>query len=154
MKPTSDFEIRPISPDDHNAWRDLWSMYCAFYDVTLAPGVTDQTWRRVVDPSVPIHGLVACGPDGAVLGFCHYVCHPNTWSDRTVCYLEDVFVAPHGRRLGIATAFIERLKAMGVQENWTRIYWVTNQENAAAQATYDRVAKRSGHIRYEIALGG
>ncbi|WP_321815238.1 MULTISPECIES: hypothetical protein [unclassified Paraburkholderia] len=48
------------------------------------------------------------------------------------------------RRQGIATAFIERLEATGVEQNGFHIYWVTNQEN---------VATRTGYVRYEIALG-
>lgn len=146
------FEIRPISATDYDAWRSLWSMYCSFYQVSLDERVTDQTWKRINDSAVPIYGLVAYKMNGEILGFCHYVCHPNTWSDQTVCYLEDVFVAPSGRRLGVATAFIEKLKATGTEENWTRVYWITNEENVVAQAAYDRVAKRSGHVRYEISF--
>ncbi|MEI7295562.1 GNAT family N-acetyltransferase [Paraburkholderia tropica] len=98
------------------------------------------------------HALIAHGEDGEPLGLCNYVLHPNTWSDQTVCYLEDLYVAPQGRRKGVATAFIERLREIGERENWFRIYWITNDANEAAQAVYDRIASRSGHIRYEIPL--
>ncbi|QBR02375.1 GNAT family N-acetyltransferase [Paraburkholderia pallida] len=146
------FEIRSVTADDYVGWRQLWDMYCSFYHVNLDPHVTAQTWRRINELTIPIHGLLAQSVGGELLGLCHYVCHPNTWSDRTVCYLEDVFVAPVARRMGVATSFIEKLKSIGVAENWTRIYWITNGDNMAAQATYDRVAKRSGHVRYEISL--
>ena len=131
----------------------MWSQYCAFYDVSLDERVTASTWARIVAPSQAINGLIALGDDGQPLGICNYVCHPNTWSDQTICYLEDLYVAPEGRRAGIATAFIEHLTRIGKQENWARIYWITNDENVAAQTVYDRVAKRTGHIRYEIKLG-
>ncbi|WP_407669989.1 GNAT family N-acetyltransferase [Paraburkholderia oxyphila] len=58
---------------------------------------------------------------GELLGLCHYVCYPSTWSDCTVCYLEDVFVAPVAWRLGVATSFVEKLKSIVVEENWTRV---------------------------------
>ncbi|PTB30399.1 N-acetyltransferase [Paraburkholderia caribensis] len=150
--PIPRFEIRSVTADDYVGWLQLWDMYCSFYHVNLDPRVTAQTWCRINEPTVPIHGLLAQAISGELLGFCHYVCHPNTWSDRTVCYLEDVFVAPVARRSGVATSFIEKLKSIGVDENWTRIYWITNGDNIAAQSTYDRVAKRSGHVRYEISL--
>lgn len=146
------FDIRPMTVDDYTGWLQLWNMYCSFYRVNLDPRITDQTWRRINESTVPIYGLVAQSTEGELVGICHYVCHPNTWSDRTVCYLEDVFVAPTARRWGVATSFIEKLKSIGAEKNWTRIYWITNGDNTPAQATYDRVAKRSGHVRYEISL--
>lgn len=147
------FEIRSVATRDYAGWLQLWNMYCSFYHVDLDPRVTAQTWSRINESSIPVYGLLTQSVDGELLGLCHYVCHPNTWSDRTVCYLEDVFVAPEARRLGVATSFIEKLKSIGVEENWTRIYWITNGDNIAAQATYDRIAKRSGHVQYEISPG-
>lgn len=151
------FEIRPISADDYAGWFQLWNMYCSFYNVNLDPRITDQTWQRINESAVPIHGLLAQATGGELVGLCHYVCHPNTWSDRTVCYLEDVFVAPAARRSGVATSFIEKLKSIGAEENWTRIYWMTNSGNIAAQATYDRVAQRrarhEGHLRFRPPAG-
>lgn len=147
-----DFEVSPVTPQDYNAWLTLWHAYCAFYHADVAERVTEQTWRRINEPTVPIYGMLAKRADGDIVGFCHYVCHLNTWSDQTVCYLEDVFVSPAARRLGIATAFIERLKDIGHAQNWRRIYWITNADNLAAQAAYDLVGKRTGHIRYEILL--
>ncbi len=89
---------------------------------------------------------------GELLGFCHYVCHPHTWSERTIAYLEDLFVAPSGRRLGVATALIEHLKSLAQAQGWRRIYWITDTDNAAARAVYDKLATRTDHVRYEIAL--
>ncbi|WP_322048440.1 GNAT family N-acetyltransferase [Paraburkholderia sp. J67] len=146
------FSIRPVRDDDKAAWYALWRAYCGYYDVALDERVTARTWERIVSAAEPIHALIAYSEDGTALGLCNYVLHPNTWSDQTVCYLEDLYVAPAGRRQGIATAFVERLKAIGVEQNWFRIYWVTNQENTAAQAVYDPIATRTGYVRYEIAM--
>ncbi|RQM47414.1 GNAT family N-acetyltransferase [Paraburkholderia bannensis] len=152
LVPSADFVIRPVNAADHAAWLALWQAYCRHYEVTLDERVNARTWARIADPAEPIHALIAHGEDGEPLGLCNYVLHPNTWSDQTVCYLEDLYVAPQGRRKGVATAFIERLREIGERENWFRIYWITNDANEAAQAVYDRIASRSGHIRYEIAL--
>jgi GNAT superfamily N-acetyltransferase len=69
-----------------------------------------------------------------------------------VCYLEDLFVDPVARRSGVGRALIEALAAEGRQAGWRRIYWRTAADNATAQALYDRLARRSGWVTYELDL--
>lgn len=144
--------IRRVAEPDRDAWRQLWGEYCGFYGVQLPERVTDATWSRIASGQGPVFGLVAQGQGGALLGFCHYVCHPNTWSDQTVCYLEDLYVSQDARRTGLATRFIAALTYLGRKEGWFRIYWITNAGNEQARGVYDRLATRTDHVRYEIAL--
>ncbi|GGP24108.1 GNAT family N-acetyltransferase [Silvimonas iriomotensis] len=144
--------IRPLCPADHDTWLALWQNYCAFYHSALPQDVNATLWQRLLDPQSPVNGLIALDDAGQALGICHYVCHPHTWSARNVCYLEDLFVSPDARRMGIASQLIAALQAQGKRENWNRIYWITHTDNTAARAVYDRVARRSDHVRYEIAL--
>jgi ribosomal protein S18 acetylase RimI-like enzyme len=51
-----------------------------------------------------------------------------------------------GRRL--IQALAERGRAAG----WLKIYWMTQADNAAAQALYDKLAKRSPLVRYDLLL--
>ena len=142
--------IRQVAKTDRDAWRKLWGEYCRFYGVQFPDRVTDATWSRIASGQGPIFGLVAEDRAGALLGFCHYVCHPNTWSDQTVCYLEDLYVSEGARRTGLATRFISFLTDLGRQEGWYRLYWITNADNEPARKAYDQVARRTDHIRYEI----
>ncbi len=144
--------IRPLIAADHANWLTLWQHYCQFYHSALADEVNATLWQRLLDDQSPIKGLIALDDSGQPLGFCHTVRHPHTWSTRNVCYLEDLFVSPTARRMGVASQLIEALRAQGAQENWYRIYWITNTDNAAARAVYDKLALRSDHVRYEIAL--
>ncbi len=144
--------IRLATAADRAAWLSLWMQYCHHYEVELDARITERTWERIVDADAPIHALLAFDEHGTALGLCNYVCHPHTWSDQTICYLEDLFVAPQGRRQGTATALIETLRERGIAAHWRRIYWITNEANVDAQRVYDRLATRSGHVRYEIAL--
>jgi GNAT superfamily N-acetyltransferase len=118
--------------------------------VELPDRVTDATWSRIASGQGPIFGLVAEDQTGNLAGFCNYVCHPNTWSDQTVCYLEDLFVSETARRTGLGTRFIGFLTELGRREGWYRLYWITNEDNEPARKAYDRVAKRTNHLRYEI----
>ncbi|MBB5193504.1 GNAT superfamily N-acetyltransferase [Silvimonas terrae] len=145
-------QIRPLIATDHTAWLTLWQDYCQFYHSALSGEVNATLWQRLLDEASPINGLIALADDGQPLGFCHTVCHPHTWSARNVCYLEDLFVSPTARRMGVASQLIAALREQGQRDNWYRIYWITNTNNAAARAVYDKLATRSDHVRYEIAL--
>src|SRR5260221_7723664 len=103
-------------------------------------------------PDQPIWCLLACPAAGAPVGLANYVLHPNTWSLRTLCYLEDLFVAPEARGSGAAQALIEALVALGKQHDWRRVYWHTREHNTRARALYDRVVARTDYIRYDIDL--
>ena len=149
---STEIRIRPASDTDRPHWLQLWQRYCDFYKVTLPSRVVDATWRRIVDPKEPVGSLVATGNNEAFLGFCNYVLHPNTWSDQTVCYLEDLFVSSDARRLGVGTKLINELTALGRREKWFRIYWITNSDNQEGRAAYSRLAQQTEHVRYEIAL--
>lgn len=43
--------IREASPEDEKRWRELWTAYLAFYEVTVDADITDATWRRAFDPA-------------------------------------------------------------------------------------------------------
>ena len=96
--------IREARAADRAQWDDLWAGYLNFYESTLAPDVTDTTWRRLLDPNEPMQALVAEDERGALIGFTHVVFHRGTWSVGDFCYLEDLFVAPTARKQGAARA--------------------------------------------------
>lgn len=144
--------VRPLAAADEAAWQELWAGYLAFYRQALGSDVTAATWRRLIDPALPdMIGRVA-EVDGRVVGILHAVIHPNTWSLAPLCYLEDLFVAPAMRGRGVGGALILSLAEEGRRARWRRIYWRTASDNATAQRLYDRVARRSGWVTYELDL--
>ena len=143
--------VRPIAPADEAGWRQLWAGYLAFYRQELDPATTQATWRRVLQGREGMVGRVA-EVDGKLVGLLHAVIHANTWAAAPVCYLEDLFVDPAARRSGVGRALIEALAADGRQAGWRRIYWRTGADNATAQSLYDRLARRSRWVTYELDL--
>jgi len=146
------FAIRELAARDREAWRALWQGYCDFYQTAVADDVTDATWGRLLDPAQPMIGLVACDAADRPVALAHCVLHLNTWTDRPVCYLEDLFVAPEARCGGAARALIEALAERGRREGWFRLYWMTKADNHRARALYDRVGKLTDWVRYDMPL--
>jgi GNAT superfamily N-acetyltransferase len=142
--------IRPLAAGDRDVWFPLWQGYLDFYDAKLDPRISDNTWRRLLDPHEPMYGLVADGGQGRLVGILNYVLHANTWSDRPVCYLEDLFVDPAMRGQGAGRALIEGLAALAKGAKWRRVYWMTREGNATARALYDRIATATDWVRYDI----
>jgi len=143
--------IRPLSPEDRQAWEPLWQGYLTFYKSTLPAEVTDTTWRRLNDPAEPMHGLAAI-LDGRMVGIVHSIYHRSTWTTGNYCYLQDLFTAEEARGRGVGRALIEAVYAQAQAAGASRVYWLTHETNTAAQALYDKVASRSGFIQYRHLL--
>ena len=147
-------EIRDAEAADWPAWHRMWSANCTHFGASLPAAETRELWRRITDPGHPVGALVSGSPgaEGALVGFAHYVLHPHTFSGRMVCYLEDLWVQPSARGTGVGRRLIEALVARGRDRGWRRVYWHTEADNAAARALYDRVARLTDYVRYDIVL--
>jgi len=143
--------IRDATPEDHAAWLALWQGYLEFYRTDLAPGVTEASWTRLMDPASALKMRVAVDRE-EMLGFAIHLHHASTWVLGDDCYLEDLFVTPKARGQGLGRALIEDLMALARQKGWHRIWWMTEITNAAARRLYDTLAPCDDHIRYRRAL--
>lgn len=145
--------IRVATAGDRHAWLALWRGYQTFYEIHLDDAVNELTWSRLIDADLPQMGaLLAETAEGKTVGLLNYVVHHNTWSEAPVCYLEDLFVDPQARGGGAARALIEFLTNLGRAKGWDRIYWHTARDNAQAQILYNKVAERTGWVRYDLDL--
>jgi len=142
--------IRDITPDDEARWRELWAEYCAFYETDMPPEVTDETWRRILDPGNDTYGAIVAERDGRVVGFANWVLQWYTWSTERQCYLHDLYVDPDVRGGGVGERLIAALQRRGAEQGWTRVIWLTHETNARARRLYDRFAPTTGFIQYKV----
>ena len=143
--------VRALRPDERQQWEPLWSQYLAFYDTEVAPEVTDTTWRRLHDPSEPMHVLGAFRAE-RLIGIVHYLFHRSTWTLGDYCYLQDLFTVDDARGLGAGTALIEAVCDEARAAGASRVYWLTHESNAVARSLYDTLADRPGFIQYRRIL--
>lgn len=142
--------VRDLTEADEHAWRRLWAGYCNFYEAVLSDAQTDLTWKRLIDPSSSIKGLIAENPEGRVIGMCNYILHENTWTSSPVCYLEDLFVELTLRGDGVGEAMISELQDRMKIEGWSRVYWNTKENNYRARGLYDKFTRADGFVRYVL----
>lgn len=143
--------IRDLEAADEAAFRALWQGYLDFYRVDLAPGTTETTWARLLDPASPLAGRLAVA-GGRVQGFALHHPHLSTWGIAPDCYLEDLHVAPEARGRGLGRALIDDLIAICRARGWARLYWHTDKDNATARRLYDSYAPSDGHVRYRLTI--
>ena len=110
-----------------------------FYEHELDDATTDVTWSRLVSEDPALVGLVA-EEDDELVGLCHLVLHPSTWSVGSYCYLEDLFVRSDHRLGGVGRAFI----AAAVEE----------QSAATAEISRNLGGAREGATSVNENIGG
>jgi GNAT superfamily N-acetyltransferase len=74
--------------------------------------------------------------DGAPAGFALWFANFSSFRGRHGIYLEDIFVRPAFRRLGIGKALLRHLARRCVDNGWTRFEWSVLDWNAPSIAFY------------------
>ena len=69
-------------------------------------------------------------------GFAFYFFNYSTWMGRPGLYLEDLFVVPECRGLGIGKALLEQVAAIAVQKGCPRLQWEVLDWNSPAIEFY------------------
>src|SRR5260370_23893453 len=145
-------EFRDAALSDWPDWRRMWSANCAHFGVSIVDADVRELWRRIMDPEHPVGALVstASAGEGLPVGFAHYVLHPHTFSDRMVCYLEDLWVDPVARSGGIGRGLIDALTARGRDRRWRRNFWHTAAHNSTARLLYARSSPLPEDVPYDL----
>ena len=141
--------VAALAAADHPRWLELARGYKAFYKTQVTDAEYERAWKRLL-ANDRVWGLGA-HQDGQLVGITHYLFHSSTWNEQ-VCYLQDLFVDPALRGRGIARALIEAVAKAALARGAERLYWLTQEHNAAARALYDKVAKYNHFIRYDYPL--
>lgn len=142
--------IRPLEDADHAAWRALWTAYLEFYGTSVSETVYETTWRRLFDPGEFEPSCLLALIDGRAVGLVHFLFHRSCWSVEGNCYLQDLFTEDEARGRGVGEALIEAVRARAGKRGVSNVYWMTHETNATARRLYDRVARRTGFLEYDL----
>jgi GNAT superfamily N-acetyltransferase len=80
--------------------------------------------------------------DGQPAGFALYFFNYSTWLGRPGLYLEDLFVEPQLRGLGIGKALLQRVAAIAVEKGCQRLQWTVLDWNTPAIGFYKKLGAK------------
>ena len=140
--------VRDLAASDLPVWRELFRAYGVFYETEFSDDLLDRVGALLLAEGSGIDALVA-EHDGAIVGIAHYRSHPDTFSGGRDWYLDDLYVAPEVRGTGAGRALIAAITERAAGSGGS-LRWITADTNETAQALYDKVAKRTSWVTYEV----
>ncbi len=140
--------IRQLVPTDKEKWLVLWHGYLEFYVQELSQEQTELSWNRLLHSQDGLNALVAVSGDELV-GLVHFYWTPSTWTKHKDLYLEDLFVLPSHRKMGVADALIEKLRAIASAAGAKKLHGQTHKDNLIARQLYGGLGTQSEFLVYE-----
>jgi GNAT superfamily N-acetyltransferase len=90
----------------------------------------------------PVVFATVADDDGSILGMAIHFLNFSTWTGRTGIYLEDLYVRPEHRGLGVGRALLADLARTACSRGYARIDWSVLDWNEPALAFYRSIGAR------------
>jgi len=145
-------QIRRPQDRDRVAWERLYAGYAAFYEVEQTPVMRARVWGWIQDPEHEVEAFVAEDASGTLVGLTHFRPYARPLAAAVGGFLDDLFVSPEARGSGAGRALIAAVAEEGRARGWTKVRWITAEDNARARALYDKVATCTAWKTYDIEL--
>ncbi len=102
----------------------------------------------------PFYSCLIAENDGQPAGFALFFYNYSTWMGRPGIYLEDLFVLPEFRSLGIGKALLQRVAAIAVEKGCQRLQWEVLDWNTPAIDFYSAMGAEFLDEWRNVRLGG
>jgi GNAT superfamily N-acetyltransferase len=102
----------------------------------------------------PYYFCLIAEQDGAPAGFAFYFFDYSTWLGRPGLYLEDLFVHPEFRGLGIGKALLQRVAAIALEKGCARLKWEVLDWNTPAIDFYHAMGAELQREWLNVRLSG
>ena len=132
----SDISLRNARIEDAGEIAALIHELAVFEKMEDVCEVTAEDIQAQLFGPIPrAHVVLAC-QDAAVAGFALYFFNFSTFRGRPGLYLEDLFVRPDFRRLGIGKLLLKKLAEIAVAQDCRRMEWTVLDWNENAKVFY------------------
>ncbi|MGA3081539.1 MAG: GNAT family N-acetyltransferase [Terracidiphilus sp.] len=128
--------IRPATPADVPQILTFIRALAAYEREPHAVRATEAGLERDGFGTNPFYFCLMAEHDGRPAGFALYFFNYSTWMGRPGIYLEDLFVEPELRGLGIGKALLERVAAAAMEKRCMRLEWAVLDWNTPAIEFY------------------
>lgn len=115
--------IRPATPADVGQILTFIRALASYEREPDAVTATEEDLLRHGFGESPYYQCVIADHQGKPAGFALYFFDYSTWLGRPGLYLEDIFVDPPYRGLGIGKALLQRLAAIALEKGCARLKW-------------------------------
>ncbi len=143
-------EVVAIENLSFSAWEEMWLDYADKRSTELNSKINRTTYSRLLDPNFNLFGIAI--KNDSPVGFAQYYFHPSTWSISDVCYLQDLYICPSSRGLGLGKTLIAAVAENARTHGSSELNWQTRTSNETAQSLYEKIAERVDLIPYRMAL--
>ena len=128
--------IRAAVPSDVPLILEFIRALAAFEREPDAVTATEADLLRDGFGPQPYYHCLIAEQDGKPAGFAFYFFNYSTWTGRPGLYLEDLFVHPEFRGLGIGKALLARVAAIAQEKGCPRLQWEVLDWNTPAVDFY------------------
>jgi GNAT superfamily N-acetyltransferase len=128
--------IRPATPADIPAIRALIVALAIYEREPDAVNASEADLHEALFGQRPLAEAVLAEVDGKPVGVALFFTSFSTWAGKGGLYLEDLFVVPEARRLGLGKALLVHLAGIAVARGYARFEWSVLDWNEPAIGFY------------------
>jgi GNAT superfamily N-acetyltransferase len=139
MKTLTPYTLRPAEPRDVPRLVALITELADFEQLSHLVETTPERLHPHLFGERPVAECVVGEVAGEVVGFALFFTNFSTFRCRPGLYLEDLYVQPAQRQIGLGQALLGHLAALAVQRGCGRFEWSVLDWNANAIGFYQRM---------------
>jgi GNAT superfamily N-acetyltransferase len=147
--------VRHVNTNEFEPWTQLFRGYCDFYSCPTSDEHQRQIWSWIHDTKC-VEALVAVEVDDdqneidVPRGLAHLRELVRPLRGAKGGYLDDLFVDPSRRGSGAVDALFSAINDIALAREWSIVRWTTAEDNARAQAAYNKIAARTSWVTYDM----
>jgi GNAT superfamily N-acetyltransferase len=141
--------VRNVAESDFERWAELYRGYREFYRLSPDEDVIRRVWAWLHDDRTGVRGLLA-EHGNTIIGLAHYRRFYRPSSGTIGLYLDDLFTDPDARGNGAGAALLTALGSLASSEGCSVVRWITASDNATARGLYDKVARATPWVTYDL----
>ena len=146
------FTLRPATPDDCTSLVRLISALAEYEKLTHLVRTTPEALATMLFGPRPYCEAVLAEVDGRAVGFALFFHNFSTFLCKPGLYLEDLFVEPEYRGLGIGKALLIHLARLAQERDCGRFEWSVLDWNTPAMEFYQSLGAQpqAEWVRYRL----